>query len=117
MDSPNGLTTEVNLTNKLDPSDRDQFHIPVKLVQDPDPKSKIVVESIETSNGEISDDRSSSTTPTGSRSKKSVRWSQDLVEERTLPPLEKSDDGYGSSNSYANRYRDSSDSPAFNINS
>ncbi|KAI3794485.1 hypothetical protein L1987_37117 [Smallanthus sonchifolius] len=123
MDSSNGSIREVNLTEKSDASDRDHSQIPVKLVQDPDSKRKVVLASVETSNVEITDDYSSSTTPTAyspltaaNRSKKSVRWSQDLVEERTLPPLEKSDDDYGSSNSYANRSRESSDSPAFNIN-
>ncbi|KAI3798624.1 hypothetical protein L1987_33902 [Smallanthus sonchifolius] len=122
MDSPNG-SLEVNMTKKSDASDRDHSQIPVKLVQDPDSNRKIVIASVETGNAEITDDYSSSTTPTAyspstvaNRSKKSVRWSQDLVEERTLPPLEKSDDDYGSSNSYANRSRESSDSSAFNIN-
>ncbi|XP_076892723.1 GLABRA2 expression modulator-like [Bidens hawaiensis] len=111
MESANGSLAEVNLTSKSDAPDHN------KPVQNPDPKTGL--SSIETGNVEISDDRSSSTTtPTpgayspANRSKKSVRWSQDLVEERTLPPLEKTDaDDYGSSNS-----RESADSPAFNFN-
>ncbi|KAI7743184.1 hypothetical protein M8C21_004534 [Ambrosia artemisiifolia] len=103
MESPNNSSTsvQVNLTNKPTTS------------SDPDhnPDPKVVIPSVETSNGDVIDDRLPSTTPStpSNRSKKSVRWSQDLVEERTLPPLEKSnDDDYGSSN------RDSS---SFNINS
>ncbi|KAI7756264.1 hypothetical protein M8C21_015498 [Ambrosia artemisiifolia] len=102
MESPNNSSTtvQVNLTNKPTSSDPDH-----------NPNPKVVIPSVETSNGDVADDRSPSTTPStpSNRSKKSVRWSQDLVEERTLPPLEKSnDDDYGSSN------RDSS---SFNINS
>ncbi|KAD7478487.1 hypothetical protein E3N88_01623 [Mikania micrantha] len=118
MDSPNGSTLEVNLATKSDASDRDNFQTPVKPVQDTN--SKTVIVSVEASNAEVSDDHSSSSTPVAyspstaaNRSKKSVRWSQDLVEERTLPPLEKGDDDYGSSNSYS---RGSIDSPTFNIN-
>ncbi|KAL7615189.1 GLABRA2 expression modulator [Lactuca sativa] len=124
MESPNGSTGEENLTKKSDASDRDHSLIHVKLAQDPDPSPKTHPVSLERDNAEITDDHSSSTTtpgtyspsPTAIRSKKSVRWSHDLVEERTLPPLEKSDDDYDSSNPYVNRSQGSSNSPAFNIN-
>ncbi|KAK9062205.1 hypothetical protein SSX86_019391 [Deinandra increscens subsp. villosa] len=124
MDSPNGSRGEVNSTkNNSDSSDHDHSQAPVNPVPDPDLKPKIVVASIDTSNAEVTDDYSSSTTPAGSspsttpnRSKKSVRWSHDLVEERMLPPLEKGGDDYESSNPYVNRSRGSTDSPAFNMN-
>ncbi|KAJ0464406.1 putative GEM-like protein [Helianthus annuus] len=113
MESPNSSTVQVNSTNKSNNSS-DLDH------SDPNPKPKVVISSVETSNADVTDDRFSSTTPAvnspANRSKKSVRWSEDLVEERTLPPLEKSDDDYGSSNRYVNRSRESSDSPAFNMN-
>lgn len=109
MESPNG---SISLTNK---SDRDHLNIRVNLDQDPDPKIE---------NVDITNENSSSTTTTtpaayspANRSKKSVRWSQDLVEERTLPPLEKGDDDYDSSNPYVNRSRESVNSTAFNMNS
>ncbi|KAK9062197.1 hypothetical protein SSX86_019383 [Deinandra increscens subsp. villosa] len=119
MDSPNGSRGEVNSTkNNSDSSDHDHSQAPVNPVPDPDPKPKIVIASIDTSNAEVTDDYSSSTTPAGSspsttpnRSKKSVRWSHDLVEERMLPPLEKGGDDYESSNPYVNRSRGSTDSP------
>lgn len=124
MESPNGSTGEETLTKKSDASDRDHRQIHVKLDQDPDPSPKDHAVPLERGNVEITDDHSSSTTiptayspsPTANRSKKSVRWSQDLVEERTLPPLEKGDDDYDSSNHYDNRYQGSSNSPASNFN-
>lgn len=123
MESPSGSTTEANLTKKSDASDHDHRQISVKLDLDPDPNPKSDPIPLERDNAEITDDHSSSTTrpaayspsTTANRSKKSVRWSQDLVEERTLPPLEKGDDGYESSNPYVNRSRETN-SPQFNIN-
>ncbi|KVI08579.1 GLABRA2 expression modulator-like [Cynara cardunculus var. scolymus] len=123
MESPNGSTAE-SLTKKSDVSDRDHLQISVKLGQDPELNPKEDPASRQRDNAEITDEYSSSTTipvasspsTTANRSKKSVRWSQDLVEERTLPPLENGDDDYESSNPYVNRTRESSNSPAFNIN-
>ncbi|GJY72236.1 GLABRA2 expression modulator-like protein [Tanacetum coccineum] len=83
----------------------------------PDPKSKPDLSPINTenNNGEITD----STTATPNRSKKSVRWSVDLVEERTLPPLDKTnaDADYNNNNRYVIRSSESdSSSQSFNIN-
>ncbi|KAM0019625.1 hypothetical protein Hdeb2414_s0025g00657941 [Helianthus debilis subsp. tardiflorus] len=87
MESPNSSNVQ-NSTNKSNNSS-DLDH------SDPNPKPKVVIASVETSNADVTDDRFSSTTPAvnspANRSKKSVRWSEDLVEERTLLPLEKSD--------------------------
>ncbi|KAI3518970.1 hypothetical protein L1887_07902 [Cichorium endivia] len=124
MESPNGSAGEVNLAKKSDASDHVHRQIPVKQGPDPDLNPKTRPAPLERVNAEITDDHSSSTprssayspSPNAIRSKKSVRWSQDLVEERTLPPLEKGDDDYESSNPYVNHYQGSSNSPAFNIN-
>ncbi|GJV11911.1 GLABRA2 expression modulator-like protein [Tanacetum coccineum] len=83
----------------------------------PDPKSKPDLSPINTenNNGQITD----STTTTPNRSKKSVRWSVDLVEERTLPPLDKTnaDADYNNNNRYVIRSSESdSSSQSFNIN-
>lgn len=123
MESPKVSIGEENLTKRSDASDRDHYQIHVKLSQDPDPNPKDRPVPLERDNAEITDDHSSSTpraaayspSPTANRSKKSVRWSHDLVEERTLPPLEKGDND--SSNPYVNRYEGSSNSPAFINNS
>lgn len=119
MESPNGE----KLTKKSDVSDRDHSQIHVISDPNPAPNRKPDLAPVETDNVEIVDEQlSSTTTPAGhspvNRSKKSVRWSIDLVEERTLPPLEKNDDdhNYESSNPYVNRSRESNNPPAFNIN-
>ncbi|PWA91298.1 GRAM domain family protein [Artemisia annua] len=82
---------------------------------DPKPKPDLSPVLTESSNGEATD----STTPTPNRSKKSVRWSVDLVEERTLPPLDKTnaDDNGDYNNRYVIRSSESnSSSQSFNIN-
>ncbi|XP_071706139.1 GLABRA2 expression modulator-like [Rutidosis leptorrhynchoides] len=119
MESTNG----VKLTNKSDASDRDHRQIHVSSDVNPDQNRKPDLTPVETDNVELVDEQLSSTTTSAgqspvNRSKKSVRWSIDLVEERTLPPLEKNDDdhNYESSNPYVNRSREANNAPAFNIN-
>lgn len=95
--------TETNSTKIPDPN------------PDPKPKPDLSPVLTENSNGEATD----STTPTPNRSKKSVRWSVDLVEERTLPPLDKTnaDDNGDYNNRYVIRSSESnSSSQSFNIN-
>nr|XP_043635020.1 GLABRA2 expression modulator-like [Erigeron canadensis] len=104
MESPNG---DHNPSKKPNGSDEDHTQM--------DPTLKLDLGRIEINNGEVTDENgsSSSTTTTPNRSKKSVRWSQDLVEERTLPPLEKNE-------SFVVRTSEShssTNSQAFNINS
>nr|GEX15295.1 hypothetical protein [Tanacetum cinerariifolium] len=97
MESPIAAATETNSTIKPDPK----------------PKPDLSPVNTENNNGEITD----STTP--NRSKKSVRWSVDLVEERTLPPLDKTnaDADYNNNNRYVIRSIESdSSSQSFNIN-
>lgn len=103
MESPISSPTETNSTKIPDPN------------PDPKPKPDLSPVLTENGNGEATD----STTPTPNRSKKSVRWSVDLVEERTLPPLDKTnaDDNGDYNNRYVIRSSESnSSSQSFNIN-